>query len=989
MKRTLVVFFIAFTAFFGQTGARYLIVTHDNYYSSILPLAEWKNRTGMKCRIAKLSEIGSTADAIRNYVVNAYNTWSPPPEYLLLVGAPNYIPMPMVNGTYSDNYYTNMDADIYNEILSGRLTVHDVNEAKTVVNKILLYQRYPYTADPTWFKKGTVIVNIDYDPPDDSIYWSDAKHAAGLMVANGYVRVDTFSDQYGHNSTHVISAVNAGRSYVMYRGSGVNNWGSPFDCNPGLTTNGAKLPIVLSTTCRQMGTGSTPAASEYWLLTGTPTLPRGAAGYFATTTAISGGAHLRSAVAKGFFDAAFGNHKRTLGEACEGGRLRVYSLYPGDAHEYYGFTTLGDPEMGLWTDTPCSLTVVHPSIIPIVSASFSVRVIPAAGGTAISGAFVCVMGKQDTSLYALDTTDASGDAYFTVHPQIFFDTVRVTVTGQNLRPYEGYMTVSSLIPYIQFSQCRIDDSLSGNDDGFINPGESINLPVWVENMGAQTGLDVHGTLRSADSFITVIDSVKSYRDIPGFDSAYSGDDGYRFTVRSDCPDNHPVDLSLTCRDSYDSTWSSSFSVKVFTAILSFQGAILSGGNGNSVMEPGETLMVNVNLRNSGSVGLSDCFASLTTTSPYVSVLDPSGTYPRIGPDSISGNDADLFVVYAPDYTPEGTIVPFRMILSAAYFQDTFDFNLVVGRRHYYVWNPDPTPTSGSEIHTLLTGLGYGGEIGATLPSNLDLYRSVFVCAGVYPNNRVIAVSSMEALALRDYLLAHGGRVYLEGGDVWFYDPRNNNGYCFDTLFGLRAIADGNPDMGPVAGQLGTFTAGMEIGYAGENGWMDHISAVNGFLVFRDADNEYDCGVAYDQGSYRTVGVSFELGGLIDGPAPSNRSVLLDSIMHFFGIPIIGIQESKVPADAVKPAFQAFPSVFRQNICFQIRTAESEAVYLKIYDLAGRLRRTIIGGKPAASGIRTDIWVGTDDHGRSLPEGVYFARLETGNYVKTIKIIYLR
>lgn len=58
-----------------QNGARYLIITHDNFYNIVKPLAEWKNRTGMKCRIARLSEIGSSADAIRNYVLNAYNNW--------------------------------------------------------------------------------------------------------------------------------------------------------------------------------------------------------------------------------------------------------------------------------------------------------------------------------------------------------------------------------------------------------------------------------------------------------------------------------------------------------------------------------------------------------------------------------------------------------------------------------------------------------------------------------------------------------------------------------------------------------------------------------------------------------------------------------------------------------------------------------------------------------------------------------------------------
>ena len=126
-----------------ETGARYLIITHDNFYDAVLPLAEWKHKKGMRTKVVKLSEIGSSSSNIQEYVQDAYDNWTIPPAYLLLVGAPNYLPLPLVEGTRTDNYYTNMDADLQNEILSGRLTVHNVTEAQTVVNKILLYERTP------------------------------------------------------------------------------------------------------------------------------------------------------------------------------------------------------------------------------------------------------------------------------------------------------------------------------------------------------------------------------------------------------------------------------------------------------------------------------------------------------------------------------------------------------------------------------------------------------------------------------------------------------------------------------------------------------------------------------------------------------------------------------------------------------------------------------------------------------------------------------
>jgi hypothetical protein len=441
MKRIPILLFIAFAAIFAQApGARYMIITHDNFYDDILPLAAWKHRKGITTKIAKLSEIGSDSVSIRNYIINAYNTWEIKPEFLLLVGAPNFIPFPVINGWNTDNYYTNINTtDIYNEILSGRLTVHNTTEIQTVVHKILLYERAPYTVDSLWFKKACLIVRNDYDT-GDTVYWNDVHHAKNLMIAAGYDSVDTLASQFGDNASDVVQRVNSGRGFVMYRGQGVNNWWSPFNVDPHSTANGPKLPIVMSFTCRMLGTGSSPAVAEQWFLTGTPTTPRGAAGYFATTTVGGGSITLRrSRVSRGFFSAIFTDSVRTFGEACEGGRVNVYMTLNA-ADEYRGFTTIGDPEMNLWTDTPCSLRVIHPDAIPTGYADFFVNVSRPANSTPIHNATVCVSGRLDSTVYAVQTTDADGNAHFTIYPFIIGDNIYVTVTGRNLKPYEGSIT---------------------------------------------------------------------------------------------------------------------------------------------------------------------------------------------------------------------------------------------------------------------------------------------------------------------------------------------------------------------------------------------------------------------------------------------------------------------------------------------------------------------------------------------------------------------
>jgi hypothetical protein len=720
-----------------ETGAQYLVITHDNFYNDILPLVEWKHKKGIRTKVVKLSQIGSTTNAIRNYVTNAYNTWPIRPQYLLLVGAPTYLPFPTVSGWYSDNYYTNITGDIYNEILSGRLTVHSTTETQTVVNKILSYERNPYRTDSLWFKKACLIVNRDYDQ-DDSIYWSDAHHAANLMVDAGFIEIDTLCDQYGHNSSTVISRVNSGRSIVMYRGQGLNNWSYPFAVNPDGTQNGNRLPIVLSVTCRTIGTGSTPATAERWFLTGAPTLPRGAAGYFAGTTSGSNIAHLRSAIAKGFHDSLFLGSVKTFGAACEGGRIKAYTMYPysGGADEYRGYTTIGDPEMNIWTDTPCSLLVTHPTSIPIGEVNFTVSVSRTSNSSPINGACVCITGDEDSTIYFVDTTDMNGNAYFDISPLIPDDTIYVTVTGRNLRPYEGSMTTTNSGVYVAYFASVIDDAEGGNGDHNINPGEEINLHLWVRNNGVDTAIAVNGILRTDDPYVSISDSVRAFGTMAPGQICSTGVYGYAFSVMMNAPDGHIIDFQLDCRDVNDSAWISHFDDTIYAADLIFHDAVVSGGNGNSSLEPGETVGMIVGLENGGSAAVDGLYATLRCLSELVTVIDSTGSYPIIEPGNIATNSADSFIIAADSSAAPGTIINFRLILDAEYYTDTLTFPFLISTGigeaedatliNYDVLNIYPNPCNGI-LHVKLNRSVLAGA-----PNAIRIYNAGGVLVREYP-----------------------------------------------------------------------------------------------------------------------------------------------------------------------------------------------------------------------------------------------------------------
>lgn len=991
MKKVILLSLMIISIGTAQVGARYLIITHDNYYNEVLPLADWKYRKGMKSMVVKLSDIGSNATAIRNYIINAYNSWDIPPEYLLLVGAPNYIPMPTVSGTYSDNYYTNVQGDVYNEILSGRLTVHSTTEAATVVNKILVYERHPYRGNPNWFKSACLMVRQDYDPPDDSIYWSDLHFAAGHMVDNGFVEVDSFSDLYGNNVNDLLNSAAEGRAFFMYRGSAINNWWSPFNVIPDNLQNGSQLPIVMSITCSCMGTGSTPATAERWLLTGTPTEPKGGAGYFATTTVIGGGAHLRSAVAKGFHRTLFTGDAVTFGQACEGARTNVYDMYPGSGglYEYLGFTTLGDPEMLIWKDTPCSLTVAHPAVVTFGHSPVLVNVTDALLGTPVPGAIVCLSGKIDSTVYALDTTDVNGNVTINIAPQIVDDTVFVTVTGLNLQPYEGGMRVIHTASYVIYLESYIDDSLNGNNDGIINPTENIELPLSVVNLGQSTAVNVIGTLRSDDTCIVITDSVKNFGDIPSQDTVNTGPDGYNFTVQYGTPDLRNIDFSLSCRDINDSVWISQFNETVHSSVLEFQSAVINGGNGNNILEPAETVNVIVTINNNGSAAADSVLGTLFSQHAQLYVLDSTGYFGHIGIDSATTNDPDPFVICVDESTAVGTILDCEMEVVSNYCTDTFNFAFVVDQKNYYVWNPDPSPKSGDEIHSILGMLRYDGDLGDTIPVYLNLYQTLFICLGVYSNRYLITQGSEEANRITDFIM-NGGRVYLEGSSAWFVDPQYHNGHNFGPLFGINSTSWSLNDLGPLAGQTGTFTDGMYFDYIGENWYMDNLNPTgSGYAVFRDSDDNYYCAIAHDAGTYRTVGANFELGYLDDSTPPSTRAALLDSIMRFFGS-APGIKETDYSTVRDEVYLSVAPNPGHRNISIFLRSPETlENTDLSIYDVTGRVVKDF--SLPVAHSTVSDVvhWDGTDKTGHPVPAGVYFVRLDADlKIIKTVKIILL-
>ncbi len=421
----------------------------------------------------------------------------------------------------------------------------------------------------------------------------------------------------------------------------------------------------------------------------------------------------------------------------------------------------------------------------------------------------------------------------------------------------------------------------------------------------------------------------------------------------------------------------------------------TSGNNNGVLDPGETVDLAVLLKNIGGVDFTNLAATLICYDPYITVIDSSTYFGYLAVDSMKENGGDPYEIEVSASTPNGHSVELMLIAMDGSFVDTFTINLVVGGIDYLIWNPDLTPVSGQLINFILTGLGYSGIHTTMLPlSGLQTYKAIYVCAGIPSHNYVIGALSPEAAALVDYV-NNGGCLYIEGGEVWYYDP-TVGGYNFNSLFGINPIADGAGTVGPVVGQSGTFTQGMFFYYAGENYSIDQIEPIGSTaaLIFYDNDNGYGCGVANDAPAYKTVGISFELGFLVDLGGVSTRAALLDSIMNFFGVSPTSVEEHEIHNTEITQ-LKISPNPFTQqaDIRWQIRGEtdgqQKTIVIIKIYDPMGRLVRSF-SVLPSVIGHQSSVsWDGKDDNGRMVTNGVYFLRMKAGNWTASEKLLFVR
>jgi hypothetical protein len=92
--------------------------------------------------------------------------------------------------------------------------------------------------------------------------------------------------------------------------------------------------------------------------------------------------------------------------------------------------------------------------------------------------------------------------------------------------------------------------------------------------------------------------------------------------------------------------------------------------------------------------------------------------------------------------------------------------------------------------------------------------------------------------------------------------------------------------------------------------------------------------------------------------------------------------------AVPAHLQCLPNPFRRAILVTFGVEREGSVTLCIYDVRGRLVRTLIDRR-LVPGAYSQEWAGTNSRGAAVPSGIYFCRLVTGDKTFATKIMLVK
>jgi hypothetical protein len=666
----------------GAEPGLWVLVARNNatILSKLQPLIDWRKRQGYSVEILNADTAGNTNTGIKAALQAIYNdTARPPLEFVTLVGdAGGTYGVPTWNESLTsyhgegDHYYAMLDGtDILADVHIGRLSFSNTTTSQldVIVSKIVNYETNPPMADTSWYGRACLMG----DPSASGIttIWVNQWLKTQLQGL-GWSHVDTCWS--GNFSTAMTTSLSPNGGTVFgYRGylgmSGISAG------TISAQTNGGKLPVALLPTCDTGSFASTDGCrSESWLRSTT------GGGIAAVGTATTG-THTRynNAYFMGAWDGLLNGADHRVGAGHTAGKLGMYKNYyagePAQAETWAVWNNLmGDPATDMWQGVPQPLTVTAPATLALGAGTIEVTV--RSGFAPVPGLLVCALDAGGARLRGL--TDSAGHVALAGTPPVA-GTLKLTVSGHGFVPYLGNITVGQQAVYCGLTATQIIDDGTlgsvGNGDGQPNPGETLALVPTLTNTGTSAAAGVMATLSGDGTWVTVTQPALNFGAINAGQAVVTTAPA-QVMINTETPDGEQLELPLVATSGAQ-TWISTIMLTVKAPAFTVTAHSFTGPGGN--LDPGESGGLSLTLHNTGTLAAGNLFATLSTTSPWLSVTQELGGFGTIAAGASGTNNLQPFAIYVSPDCFQGHLAPCHLVLTSnGVMVAQADFTVTVG-----------------------------------------------------------------------------------------------------------------------------------------------------------------------------------------------------------------------------------------------------------------------------------------------------------------------
>ncbi|PJB57906.1 MAG: hypothetical protein CO098_10515, partial [Bacteroidetes bacterium CG_4_9_14_3_um_filter_41_19] len=386
----------------------------------------------------------------------------------------------------------------------------------------------------------------------------------------------------------------------------------PYDFQNLNTTN--KYGIFVSGGCETV-----PIANDYYISEQWINAPNGGVAFVGSSVDYE--AKASYSFNENFFNSIYTSNIYNIGNTKNYAALNSYNT----DYQYKVVNLLGDPELSVYNDVPVNLSVTHLAGIETGTTDFNVTVNGYPTGEIIK---ICLFKEEEVYAFAESQT---GNESFNITPDTPGE-MKLTITCHNAEPYEAIINVSqSTDPHLYISNTTIIDE---NGNGFMEPGETVDLSIELSNSGANNATSISGLLSSPDANTTILQDYSAFPDIPAVQTGNSTVN-YTFTTNAEDGFNGkaiPFEFEIS---SLEGNFSDGFFFNIKSAELeNVDRDVLVNGSKSNTFNPGDIVEAFIKLENFGVVSANDLSGTLSTELNNDIAIINTGTQPY--------NDIDVF-----------------------------------------------------------------------------------------------------------------------------------------------------------------------------------------------------------------------------------------------------------------------------------------------------------------------------------------------------------